>query len=213
VYLSYSTEDYASNISTTRQFALELENQQIPGLEFAVRDIEGERHSTAKSEAFNRGLRFIFANAASRPPSSFKPGFNTPGTMISLSTRGRVGSGDDKLIGGIYVQGILPKRLLIRAAGPSLGSFGVADPLPNPRFDVVNQGGAIVGRNDNWGGEPDPGAISNFSGRVGAFPFPTGSLDAAMIISLPPGGYTIVVESADGTSEGVVLVEAYELPP
>lgn len=213
VYLTYSTEDYPSNISTTRSLALELYNQNIPDLEFAVRDIEGERHSTAKSEAYNRGLRFVFANVASRPPSVRNPGFNTPGTLVSLSTRGRVGIGDDKLIGGIFVTGILPKRLLIRAAGPSLSRLGVGNPLPNPRFDVVDRFGAIVASNDDWGSASDPVAVESARIQSGGFIFPQGSLDAAEIVTLPPGGYTVVVESADGSTEGVALVEAYELPP
>lgn len=213
VYLTYSTEDYPSNISTTRSFALELQNQKIPGIEFAVRDIEGERHSSAKAEAYNRGLRFMFADVASRPPSSFNPGFNTPGTMISLSTRGRVGDGDDKLIAGIFVSGILPKRILVRAAGPALGPMGVADPLPDPRFDVVDRFGTIVASNDNWSSSSDPAAVESARLRSGGFVFASGSTDAAEIVSLPPGGYTIVVESADGSTSGVSLVEAYELPP
>jgi predicted alpha/beta superfamily hydrolase len=213
VFLSYSTEDYASNISTTRSFALELQNQNIPGIEFAVRDIEGERHSSAKAEAYNRGLRFMFADVASRPPSLVKPGFGSPGTMISLSTRGRVGDGDDKLIAGIYVSGILPKRILVRAAGPALGALGVANPLPDPRFDVVDRFGTIVASNDNWGSSSNPVAVESARSRTGGFVFAAGSRDAAEIVSLPPGGYTIVVESADGSTSGVSLVEAYELLP
>jgi hypothetical protein len=48
------------------------------------------------------------------------------------------------------------------------------------------------------------------SQRAGAFPLALGSRDAALLLNLGPGNYTIVA-SATGPS-GVGLVEVYELP-
>jgi len=45
---------------------------------------------------------------------------------------------------------------------------------------------------------------------TGAFPFASGSKDAAMIYTLVPGSYTAQVTGAGG-STGVALVEIYEI--
>jgi predicted alpha/beta superfamily hydrolase len=211
VFTSYATEEFPSIMSSTRAFATEVPTLAIPGLALAAREIVGERHSSTKPESYNRGLRFVCANRALIPPTS-QPGFATPGTLINLSTRGRVDQGENVLIGGLVVQGIAPKRLLIRAAGPALAGMGVTAPLANPRFRVVNASHVTVAQNDDWNAAPNPGAITTASVQSGAFLFATGSRDAALITSLAPGAYTIVVESVDG-SAGVALVEAYELVP
>jgi hypothetical protein len=112
----------------------------------------------------------------------------------------------------MVVRGIVPKRLLIRAAGPALAPLGVSNALPNPRFRVVNSANATVAANDNWNDASDPAGLRAAETQAGAFPFTEGSLDAAAVVLLPPDNYTIVVESGDDAS-GVALVEAYELPP
>ena len=40
------------------------------------------------------------------------------------------------MIAGFIVQGSAPKRVLIRAAGPSLTQFGVPNALANPRLEL-----------------------------------------------------------------------------
>jgi lipoic acid synthetase len=45
-----------------------------------------------------------------------------------------------------------------------------------------------------------------------AFALAAGSRDAALIVSLAPGAYTVQITSADGTATGVALIELYELP-
>jgi hypothetical protein len=39
----------------------------------------------------------------------------------------------------------------------------------------------------------------------------TGSKDAALVLTLPPGAYTATV-SGVGTSTGIAIVEVYDLP-
>ena len=53
------------------------------------------------------------------------------------------------MIAGFIVQGNSPKRVLIRAAGPSLAKFGVPNPLANPRLELHDTTNTI-GMNDNW---------------------------------------------------------------
>ena len=57
-------------------------------------------------------------------------------TLGNISTRLQVGTGDRVMIAGFIVQGSAPKRVIIRAAGPSLTQFGVPNALANPRLEL-----------------------------------------------------------------------------
>ncbi len=132
---------------------------------------------------------------------------STPSSLVNLSCRARVGTGGDILIAGFAVAGSEPKRVLIRAAGPSLAALGVTGALADPRLEVIREGtGAIVATNDNWDSALAPAASS-----VGAFALTPGSRDAAIIVTLPPGAYTAQVSGVNNTT-GVALVEVYLLP-
>lgn len=130
--------------------------------------------------------------------------------LVNISARSRVGTGADVLIAGFVLQGPGSTRLLIRAVGPTLGGFGVNGVLPDPTLTIrqLNTSG-ILGENDNWAGDT---ALKSAFSTSGAFALPNdNSLDAALIVELPPGAYTATVaDSAD--REGVALVEVYELP-
>jgi len=136
------------------------------------------------------------------------------GTLVNVATRAYVGQGDQVLIGGFVVSGPVPKTILIRAAGPSLGALGVQGALQDPVLGVY-AAGTRVAENDNWslpvGPAPAaPGLIAAAAAGAGAFPFAPGSADAAVLVTLPAGAYTAVVEGA-GQTTGAGLVEAYEV--
>jgi hypothetical protein len=139
----------------------------------------------------------------------------SPGSLINVATRAFVGTGDDVMIGGFVVQGAQPKRMLIRAAGPALRPFGVEDALADPVLRVFSSG-VVAAENDNWAQPMGPGnpalaaEIASASAQVGAFSFPGGSADSAVVVTLPPGAYSAVVEGGRGTT-GQGLVEAYEV--
>ena len=118
-------------------------------------------------------------------------------------------TGDGVLIGGFVVQGPAYKRMLIRAVGPTLGLFGVAGALADPVV-VVNSTQTVVASNDDWS-SAGASTVAAASASVGAFALPAGSKDAALLITLPPGAYTIVVSGKNDT-EGVALLEIYEVP-
>tara|TARA_R110002167_G_scaffold294792_1_gene499331 strand:+ start:755 stop:1060 length:306 start_codon:yes stop_codon:yes gene_type:complete len=101
--------------------------------------------------------------------------------------------------------------MLIRVVGPVLADFGVPDTMADPQLEVVPLGQPfVIAANDNWGGTV---ALKNAFASVGAFAFPNAqSKDAAVVVRLPPGGYTVRVMGANQTT-GVVLVEAYDLDP
>ena len=212
VWVSFATEDAQGIMAPTLNFAQTVPRLGIPGLVLAARQVEGERHSSTKPESFNRGLRFACANIAPIPPSPTLPGFGSRATMVNLSTRGRVGGGQDVLIAGLVVSGIQPKRLLVRAAGPSLSAFGVSSPVSDPKLTVYDANQNIVGSNDNWGSAANLPDLVAATAQCGAFPFGANSRDAAALITLDPGSYTVVVDGVGGSS-GVALVEAYEILP
>jgi hypothetical protein len=67
----------------------------------------------------------------------------------------------------------------------------------------------VVSANDNWGGTT---ALQNAFTQAGAFPLQASSNDAAVVLRLPPGGYTVVVSGVANTT-GTALVEIYDLDP
>lgn len=130
--------------------------------------------------------------------------------LINVSARTAVGTGEGTLIVGFTIGGSTSKTVLIRATGPGLATFGVSGTLADPVLTLIPQGSSTpIATNDNWGGDPH---IVAAAASVGAFPLTDGSSkDAALLITLPPGGYTAQVTGADGGT-GVALVEVYEVP-
>jgi hypothetical protein len=128
--------------------------------------------------------------------------------LVNLSTRCDAGSGDATLIAGFVLSGPQPRRVLIRAIGPSLTSFGVAGALVDPVLTLY-RGGAQIAANDDWEISRSAAAIAATAQRVGAFPLTRASLDAALLITLAPGAYTVVVSAADSRT-GIALVEVYD---
>jgi hypothetical protein len=129
--------------------------------------------------------------------------------LLNVSTRGNVGAGAAALIGGFVVAGNTPQRVLVRAIGRTLQSFGVQGALADPRLTVYRSS-TIVAENDNWGGA-DTAAVLAAQLAVGAFPLPAGSKDAVLLLTLAPGAYTAQVTGV-GAGEGVALVEIYQAP-
>ncbi len=119
----------------------------------------------------------------------------------NISTRAPVGAGDLRAIGGFIVEGTLPKQILIRARGPTVG---VSEELrlPNPRLRLFDSGGEIE-VNDNWGDASNSAAISA-TGLA-----PTNPNESAILIELNPGPYTAIVNAVGGT--GIGIVEVYDL--
>ena len=132
--------------------------------------------------------------------------------LVNLSARANVGTGANVVIPGITVRGDKPKTLLIRAAGPALASapFNLAGTIANPVVSVFTGAGEKILVNDNWGDAPDVAALRAATTAQGAFPLPEGSRDAAMLVTLPPGGYTVQVAGSGTTAQGVAIVEVYE---
>ncbi|NJO55365.1 MAG: hypothetical protein HC834_02295 [Rhodospirillales bacterium] len=129
--------------------------------------------------------------------------WNVHGKLINGSMRSFVAPGQAMTTGLVVAGG--PVNVLARAAGPALSYFGLSGAHPDPKLGFSNP----VVENDDWGGFQ---SIADAAIAVGAFPFvsPT-SKDAALLASLPVGGLTAQITSADGVSSGIVLGEIYDL--
>ncbi|MBL9204962.1 MAG: hypothetical protein JNN01_07745 [Opitutaceae bacterium] len=136
---------------------------------------------------------------------------NRADRLVNLSARVMVGVGGEAAIPGVAVRGPVPKRLLVRAVGPGLAAFGVGAPLANPRLEVRDEAGRVVAENEDWNLQPDPASVRQAAASAGAFALAEGSRDAARVITVVPGNYTLVVNGPLGAS-GIALVEVYELP-
>ena len=135
-------------------------------------------------------------------------------SLGNVSTRAFVQTGENVMIGGFIVQGTGPKRVIIRAIGPELTQYGIADALANPRLELHNGTGALIASNDDWqttilGGIITSNQVSDIQNSGHA---PTAASESAIVADLQPGNYTAIVRGVNNTT-GVALVEVYDLSP
>ena len=127
------------------------------------------------------------------------------------------------------------RDVLIRAVGPSLVAFGVANVCADPDFALHRSDGpTYLGpfspfqfHYPDWSSierpgaagprtrTPNPAGMAAFKkifAQVGAFPLLDDSKDAADVVRLAPGAYTVVASAGPGDPGGEVLVEVYFLP-
>jgi hypothetical protein len=142
--------------------------------------------------AFNFASLRIFGAAPVAP---------SPTRLGNIATRLRVGTGPEALIGGIIITGNQPKRIIVRAIGPSSGVPGA---LGNPQLDLNNAAGEVLRANDNWRDAPNSDEI------IASTVAPPDDLESAVLMTLDPGEYTAVVRGVNGET-GVGVVEAYDL--
>jgi len=151
------------------------------------------------------GTRAIVAATNTDPP--------TPLAHLSnISTRALVETGDNVVIGGFIVQGSGAKRVIIRALGPELTQYGVADPLRNPTMELHNGNGDLIASNNNWVTTIIGGIITQNQVRdiMNSGYAPSNGLESAIIADLQPGNYTAIVRGVNQMT-GVGLVEVYDL--
>ena len=108
------------------------------------------------------------------------------------------------MIGGFIIDGDANKDVVFRGLGPSLSSLGLKRTLVDPALEVYDSTGALIEQNDNWTTLPP--------GTVPADLEPANPAESVIVTSLPPGSYTAVLRSVDGT-EGKALFELYNLAP
>jgi len=145
----------------------------------------------------------VTVTASSTPAPTPTPNPTIPAQPVNLSTRVKVQTGDQVSIGGIIVSGTSPKRVILRAIGPSLAGVGIANPLADPVLELHASDQTIIASNDNWMDSDEAGIAA--TGLA-----PSNLLESALVETLDPGSYTAVVSGKNGTT-GVGLVEVYDL--
>jgi glucose/arabinose dehydrogenase len=131
----------------------------------------------------------------------------TPSQAMNISTRARVETGDNVLIGGFIVTGSAAKKVIIRAIGPSLSQHGLADALADPTLELHDRTGALLQSNDNWRDDPLQASQISASGLA-----PSSNLESAIVATLQPGNYTAIVRG-NNSRQGIALAEVYDLDP
>jgi hypothetical protein len=173
------------------------------GFTFANWTENGSVVSTSASYSFNlssnRNLVANFSPGTPTPP----PGF--PVQFGNISTRLRVELGDNALIGGFIISGTQPKRVIVRAIGPSLASFGIAGAISDTVLELRNSSGALIAFNDDW--ESDQQAEIIGTGLA-----PSHVWESAIVTTLSANNsaYTAVVRGYNDAT-GIGVVEAYDL--
>lgn len=144
------------------------------------------------------------ATASPSPSASPTPSPSPmPAKALNISTRLRIDTGDNVMIGGFIITGTETKRVIIRALGPSLRASGADNAVADPVLELRGPAGELIFVNDNWR-DAQEAAIEESTVAPGD------DLEAAIIATLDPGAYTAVV-IGKGETSGVGLVEAYDL--
>lgn len=149
------------------------------------------------------------------PTSGTAVTYATPSTatsverLIDVATRGYTGAGVNMLTAGFTITGSEAKDVLIRAVGPGLIAYNISTYIKNPRLRLFS-GQTMLAENGDWWAGSAPADVAAAAKKVAAFDLQPGSLDAALIAHLSPGGYTVQVVSDSGET-GVALVEVYDI--
>jgi hypothetical protein len=125
-----------------------------------------------------------------------------PAVLANISSRTQIGTGEDVLIGGFIINGIVGKKVALRGIGPSLAAFGVTGTISDPIIQVLDASGAVIASNDNWN---VPGEELTANGLA-----PSDAREAGLVVTLQPGSYTAIVSGKDSTT-GIGLFELFDL--
>ena len=120
-----------------------------------------------------------------------------------------MGTGGNILVGGFVIGGTTAETVLLRAIGPSLAlaPFNLGGALAQPVLTLFS-GSTPIYSNTVWGGDP---VLTTAEATVGAYPIPANSLDSLLLVSLPPGSYSVQISGVNGTT-GIATAEIYEVP-
>jgi hypothetical protein len=125
----------------------------------------------------------------------------TPPSLLNISTRLHIQTGDNAMIGGFIITGTQTKTVIVRGIGPSLGIPGA---LQDPVIEIHGAAGELLGTNDNWQEALTKQEIMD-SGVA-----PTNDAESALWGVINPGAYTVVVRGK-GDTTGIGSFEVYDL--
>ena len=130
---------------------------------------------------------------------------NPAPNLVNLSTRAFVGTGGNVVIGGFIVQGSQPATVILRGIGYSLPAFGIANALEDPVIELHNSGGGTIATSDDW-------IDDSWASTVASYHLdPSNSRESAIVATLNPGSYTVVLRAYENGDTGIGLIELYDL--
>jgi hypothetical protein len=112
-----------------------------------------------------------------------------------------VQAGDNVSIGGFIITGHATKKMIVRGIGSSIE--GLSPLLADPVLELHGPDGSLIASNDNW---KDSQEMAIQESALA----PTNGLESAIIVNLPPDGYTAILRGKNGTT-GIGLIEIYDL--
>jgi uncharacterized protein YkwD len=127
-----------------------------------------------------------------------------PVLLANVSTRLPAAADPNALIAGFILTGTQPKKVIVRAIGPSLN---LAGQLENPALELFS-GNTLLGSNDDWQNQP---AVDKQAVIDSGIP-PSNTFESALVRTLPANGagYTAIVRGA-GNTTGIAVVQVYDL--
>lgn len=129
--------------------------------------------------------------------------------LLNFSCRALAGEGENVMIMGFVIEGNRDLPVLIRGIGPRLKDFGVTRAAADTTLELFSKDGSVT-FNDDWHEQPNAADVAAAAARVGAFSLPDESRDAATLVSLSPGVYSVVVRSKSGTNAEIAMIELYD---
>lgn len=136
---------------------------------------------------------------------------NPAPNLVNLSTRAFVGTGNNVVIGGFIIQGSQPATVVLRGIGNSLPALGIKNALDDPVMELHSASGATLATSDDWIDDPQATTIASYHLD------PTNSQESAILVTLNPGSYTVVLHPFDDPTDptdnltGIGLIELYDL--
>ena len=138
----------------------------------------------------------------------------SPGVGLNVLRANGSVSPQNPLVQGITVEGPNPRKLMIRAKGESsLGHQGVTSALKDPvlsasAHDQASGSYSLIAENGDW----ESGHRASEVAQTGFAPS-TGSTDAVLLLDLVPGSYLFEANDQNGSGNGLVVTEVYDLGP
>ena len=184
---SQEDEIIATNVPPTDEHESAIVATLAPGNYTAVVAGKGNTTGIAVVELYDLGTASLDTSSKAQ--------------LAQISTRGKVLTDDNVMIGGFIVSGNATK-VIMRAIGPSLNGI-VPGALQDTVLELRDGSGSLINSNDDWRTTQEQQIIDT------TVP-PMDNRESAIVATLNPGNYTGIVRGKNNTT-GVALVEVYGL--
>jgi hypothetical protein len=168
--------------------------------------IDAGNHTTVDLPNLVEGTTYFFVVTAYNAAGESFPTDELTHTVdqalfLNMSTRAKVESGDAAMISGFIIGGSSLKTVVVRASGPSLEAAGISGVLADPAIELHGVNG-LIAENDNWR-DGNPAELYRLQLTPGY------DTEAALVVTLAPGGYTVILRGRNDSS-GIALLEVYD---